>query len=348
MFRTSRFPVLLVVLFAFALIPSWCHAQWLNNGPDIYFNNGNVGIGTTEPLNTLDIWGEVTPGQFSYTNIQVTAPNVFPQQYGGEAQITFALQSTASGSSSVTGPWSYGTEGWNSKGTLMYDTYIFDNNTQIYNFAVDQNDNVYIGGYGYTVGTPPAIYAGINSNVGIGTVTPSQSLEVVGNVKVTGTAGTNGVIFPDGTTQTTAWTGAVCGGDFAESVDVDGNRTQYQPGDLLVLSEGVDTDVAMSTTPYSTMVAGIYATKPGIVGKRSTDQQKIKGQIPMAMVGIVPARVSAENGPIRRGDLLVSSSTPGYAMKGTDRSKMLGAVIGKAMGSLDSGTGVINVLVTLQ
>jgi hypothetical protein len=35
-------------------------------------------------------------------------------------------------------------------------------------------------------------------------------------------------------------------------------------------------------------------------------------------------------------------------MKGTDRSLLTGAVIGKALGSLDSGTGVIEVLVTLQ
>jgi hypothetical protein len=68
----------------------------------------------------------------------------------------------------------------------------------------------------------------------------------------------------------------------------------------------------------------------------------------MAMVGVVPTKVSAENGPIRKGDLLVTASMPGYAMKGTDRSRMLGAVLGKAMGSLDSGIGVIEVLVTLQ
>jgi hypothetical protein len=68
----------------------------------------------------------------------------------------------------------------------------------------------------------------------------------------------------------------------------------------------------------------------------------------MAMMGIVPTKVTAENGPIKTGDLLVASSTPGRAMKGTDRGRMLGAVIGKAMGSLDSGTGVIEVLVTLQ
>ena len=68
----------------------------------------------------------------------------------------------------------------------------------------------------------------------------------------------------------------------------------------------------------------------------------------MAMVGIVPTKVSAENGAIRPGDLLVTASIPGYAMKGTDRGRMLGAVVGKAMGSLDSGTGVIEVGVTLQ
>jgi hypothetical protein len=71
-------------------------------------------------------------------------------------------------------------------------------------------------------------------------------------------------------------------------------------------------------------------------------------EIPMAMVGIVPTKVSAENGPIRRGDLLVTASRPGYAMKGTDHTRMMGAVVGKAMGSLDSGLGVIEVLVSLQ
>ena len=68
----------------------------------------------------------------------------------------------------------------------------------------------------------------------------------------------------------------------------------------------------------------------------------------MAMIGIVPTKVSAENGPIKRGDLLVTSSIPGYAMKGTDRSRMLGAVIGKSLGNLDAGTGVVEALITLQ
>ncbi len=42
-------------------------------------------------------------------------------------------------------------------------------------------------------------------------------------------------------------------------------------------------------------------------------------EIPLAIVGIVPCKVSAENGPIEVGDLLVTSATPAHAMKGTDR-----------------------------
>jgi hypothetical protein len=184
-------------------------------------------------------------------------------------------------------------------------------------------------------------------NVGVGTTSPSQPLEVNGNIKVDGAPGMNGVIFPDGTSQTTAWTGVLCGGDYAEAVDASGDRKHYEPGDVLVLGSGADGDVEKSAKPYSTMVAGIFATKPGVVGRRET-LSKSAQEIPMAMVGIVPTKVSAENGPIRRGDLLVTSSAPGYAMKGTDRSRLVGAVIGKAMGSLDSGQGTIEVLVTLQ
>ncbi len=68
----------------------------------------------------------------------------------------------------------------------------------------------------------------------------------------------------------------------------------------------------------------------------------------MAMIGVVPTKVSTENGPVHTGDLLVMSSAPGCAMKGTDRSLLAGAVIGKALGSIDSGSGVIEALITLQ
>jgi len=183
-------------------------------------------------------------------------------------------------------------------------------------------------------------------NVGIGTTSPAAPLEVNGIIKLTASSG-GYIIFQDGTTQSTAFNPAICGGDYAESVDVTGNRTSYEPGDVLVIDPGAPGKFLKANQPYSTLVAGIYSTKPGTVGRRQA-AAKSPDEVPMAMVGIVPTKVSAENGPIHTGDLLVASSTPGRAMKGTDRSLLTGAVIGKALGNLDSGTGVIEVLVTLQ
>jgi len=78
------------------------------------------------------------------------------------------------------------------------------------------------------------------------------------------------------------------------------------------------------------------------------DESTPQNEVPLAVVGIVPCKVTTENRPIQIGDLLVTSSIAGHAMKGTDRSKMLGAVVGKALEPLPQGSGVIQVLVTLQ
>jgi len=196
-----------------------------------------------------------------------------------------------------------------------------------------------------------------DGNVGIGTTAPGTNapsgvsgtfLEVNGNVMLT-QGGSGKLVFPDGTTQTTAFIPANCGADYAESVGVSGDRTAYEPGDILVIDPNAPGKFLKSNQAYSTMVAGIYSTKPGFVGRLEPASAKTDAtEVPMAMVGRVPTKVSAENGPVKIGDLLVSSSTIGYAMKGSDRSQMLGAVIGKALGSLDSGTGVIMVLDNVQ
>lgn len=59
-------------------------------------------------------------------------------------------------------------------------------------------------------------------------------------------------------------------------------------------------------------------------------------------------KVDASYGAIKAGDLLVSSPNAGYAMKATDKAQANGAVIGKALGSLDSGTGTVPVMVILK
>ncbi len=190
---------------------------------------------------------------------------------------------------------------------------------------------------------------GTPGNVGIGTTNPGAALEVNGSgIKLTANSG-GSMTFQDGTVQATAWNGVLSGGDYAESVNVSGGRDEYEPGDVLVIDPASEGNFLKSSAPYSTAVTGIYSTRPGVVGRRQrTARAHMNEEVPMAMTGIVPTKVSAENGPIKPGDLLVTSSRLGYAMKGTDRTQMLGAVIGKAIGHLDSGVGVIEAVVTLQ
>jgi len=143
-----------------------------------------------------------------------------------------------------------------------------------------------------------------------------------------------------------SWNGG--GADFAEMLPA---AKGLEPGDVLV--GGPDGQLTRSTAPYQASVAGVYSTKPGFVGGQPVEGE-ITGAIPLAVVGVVPVKASAENGPIRPGDLLAASSTPGHAMKASPITVNgvtfypSGVIIGKALQGLDEGAGVIQVLVTLQ
>ena len=131
------------------------------------------------------------------------------------------------------------------------------------------------------------------------------------------------------------------GADFAEMFP---SAADLNPGDVLII--GGDGKLTRSTQAFQTAVVGVYSTKPGFVGGSSDDIDP-SGKAPLAIVGIVPVKASAENGPIHPGDLLTTSSTPGHAMK-AGPNPPIGTVIGKALGTLAEGKGVIQMLVTLQ
>jgi hypothetical protein len=81
------------------------------------------------------------------------------------------------------------------------------------------------------------------------------------------------------------------------------------------------------------------------------DRTKIApGQIGHLVAGgvCVVCKVDADVAPIKAGDLLTTSATKGHAQKVIDSTKAVGAVLGKALGSLKKGKGTIPVLVTLQ
>jgi hypothetical protein len=139
------------------------------------------------------------------------------------------------------------------------------------------------------------------------------------------------------------------GADVAEAFAVEGALRDYAPGDVLVISDRSDRRVEQSSEAYSMRVIGVYATKPGVLLTERGVDEPMTDLIPVGVIGVIPTKVSGENGAIRRGDLLVSAGTRGHAMLGTARDRMLGATIGKALAEFSGpGTGVIPVLVNVK
>jgi hypothetical protein len=125
-------------------------------------------------------------------------------------------------------------------------------------------------------------------------------------------------------------------GDLAERVDINPNET-VEAGDVMMVDPASPDRYQKSNQAYEPTVAGVISTNPTIIVGNGKTQQTA----PLAMVGRVPVKYSEENGPIQRGDLLVSANTPGYAMKynpETDNSRKIVGIIGIALDSSDNST----------
>jgi hypothetical protein len=144
------------------------------------------------------------------------------------------------------------------------------------------------------------------------------------------------------------------GADYAESMH-SASGPKLRPGDVLAIDPQRGNGVQLSRQSNSPLVIGVFSTRPAVlaVGKHRIDDT-LAGEVPVAIMGIVPTRVTAQNGPIRAGDLLTTSSRPGYAMRasrvvvGGVAIYPTGTILGKALGSLKSGRGVIQVLLMMR
>ena len=114
-----------------------------------------------------------------------------------------------------------------------------------------------------------------------------------------------------------------------------------EPGDVVVIDSEKSEHIAKSRVAFDDAVAGVVSTDPAYI--LNADENGV----PLALVGRVPVKVTAENGAIKPGDLLTTSSKPGYAMKCSPSERCNGNVIGKALEKLESGDGKINVLLSL-
>ncbi len=120
-----------------------------------------------------------------------------------------------------------------------------------------------------------------------------------------------------------------------------------EAGDVVVFDQG--SALERSRQAYDKRVAGVISgagdTRPGIVLGRG---QQRDDRRPVALVGKVNCKVDADLGAIEVGDLLTTSPRPGHAMKAQDPARAFGAVLGKALKSMDEGQGMIPILVALR
>jgi hypothetical protein len=140
----------------------------------------------------------------------------------------------------------------------------------------------------------------------------------------------------------------VAGSDFAESLPARGSKAGYEPGDVLSASVSRPGQVERSHKRFDRALIGVYSTRPAVLGADKGGITRVgENDVPVAITGIVPVKVTAENGPIRPGDLLTSSSLPGRAMNAR-RNPAIGTVLGKSLGVLARGRGFVRALVMLR
>ena len=115
--------------------------------------------------------------------------------------------------------------------------------------------------------------------------------------------------------------------DLAENYQAD---AQYVPGTVLVF--GGACEVTTTDQDHNTAVAGIVSTNPAHLmnGMLVGD-----GVVALGLTGRLPCRVQ---GPVAKGDVLVTSNTAGVAQR-IDNTKFLpGCVVGKALEAINTNT----------
>jgi hypothetical protein len=147
-----------------------------------------------------------------------------------------------------------------------------------------------------------------------------------------------GDVYTDGAAYGTAFISGSA--DIAEFVPV---SELVEAGDVLELDTALPGAYRLSQTLCSAMVAGVVSSQPGAVLGWTVS---LEGMAPLALSGIVPVKVTNEGGPIQPGDLLVGSSTPGYAMRWASGDPCPCALVGKALEPMTDDSGMILVLLT--
>jgi hypothetical protein len=158
-----------------------------------------------------------------------------------------------------------------------------------------------------------------------------------GDISVTGKVWVTGQVVANDVWLTNA--------DCAEEFPVK-DEAPPEPGTVVVFEDqGL---LEASSRPYDPRVAGVVAGAGGrqpaiILGRDGTTDHRA----PLALLGRVFCKVDASTAPISVGDLLTTSARAGHAMR-ADPKLAAGSILGKALQGLETGIGMIPILVCLR
>lgn len=190
------------------------------------------------------------------------------------------------------------------------------------------HDGVTAGGFA-SVNTT-AVQTLTNKTISSGTL--------VGNTTITGNLlPSSNVLYNMG--STTSWWNMFYGrsvqaqyADLAENYAAD---AVYKPGTVVVF--GGEKEITVATNSYDSRVAGVVSTNPAYLMNAAS------GDVAIALTGRVPCQV---RGPVKKGDVLTTSSVPGVAMVLDPAKFVPGCVLGKCLEEIaDSSTKTIEVVV---
>lgn len=134
------------------------------------------------------------------------------------------------------------------------------------------------------------------------------------------------------------------GADCAEEFEA---AEPSEPGAVMCLDDAGR--LRPCVTAYDRRVVGVVSGAGGLRPALRLNSRPTTGHgAALALVGKVYCLVDAELAPIEIGDLLTTSATRGHAMKATSDRESFGAVLGKSLGPLRRGQGLVPVLIALQ
>lgn len=279
----------------------------------VSFPNGFVGIGTTTPTNKLTILDTSTQLKLSYDSTKYGTIGV-----DSNGLMTIAGNQGAGGNV-IIDPASLLGVGTTS---VAYKLDVYENTAnfaaRIYNYGNADNRQGLI------------IQNGLNANP----TTASNFIEFRdGDGTVLGSVHGNGA-------GSIAY--ATGGADYAEYFQT--TSRDLVPGELVCIDVSGDNHVSRCVRGNDPNVMGIVSSNPAFVGnnERGSAENDPNYEL-VGLIGQVKAKVSAENGPIRPGDsLTTSSSTAGFAM----RADAGDSTVGVALEGLSGGKGDVNVLIS--